>query len=164
MALTDKQFLFINAYIETLNATKAAIAAGYSQKTARSQGARLLTNVDIREEINKVLKDNAMGSGEVLGRLTDQARIDLSDYMNDDGSVNVVKLKEDGKAHWIKGVKHTQNGINIEFHDRYAALVELGRYHTLFTDKTDLTSGGEKLAAPIIFLPQVADDDNATDS
>lgn len=162
MALTDKQLLFINAYIETLNATKAAIAAGYSQKTARSQGARLLTNVDIREAVDKVLRENAMSAGEVLARLTDQARIDLSDYMDAFGEVDIVRLREDGKAQWIKGVKHTRNGINIEFHDRYAALVELGRYHTLFTDKTDLTSGGEKLAAPVIFLPQITDDD--TDS
>ena len=49
--LNDMQKKFIQAYMG--NATEAAIAAGYSAKTARSQGQRLLTNVDIRKEIEK---------------------------------------------------------------------------------------------------------------
>lgn len=47
--MTPKQKRFIEAY--TGNATKAAIAAGYSEKTACSIGERLLRNVDIREAI-----------------------------------------------------------------------------------------------------------------
>lgn len=45
--------LFIAEYLVSLNATKAAIAAGLSPKTARSQGQRMLTNVDVAVEIAK---------------------------------------------------------------------------------------------------------------
>lgn len=51
--LTPKQKLFIKAYLIDGNATRAAIASGYSKKTAKSQGSRLLTRVDIRAEIDK---------------------------------------------------------------------------------------------------------------
>jgi phage terminase small subunit len=59
--LAPKQRIFIAEYLVHRNATKAAINAGYSAKTARSAGSRLLTNVDIsraielgiREQLNK---------------------------------------------------------------------------------------------------------------
>jgi phage terminase small subunit len=51
--LTPKQALFVREYLIDLNATQAAIRAGYSDKTARSSGQRMLTNVDIQEAIQK---------------------------------------------------------------------------------------------------------------
>lgn len=51
--LTAKQQRFVDEYLIDLNATQAAIRAGYSEKTARSQGQRLLTNVDIARVIKK---------------------------------------------------------------------------------------------------------------
>jgi phage terminase small subunit len=47
MPLTLKQERFINEYLIDLNATQAAIRAGYSEKTARSTGAENLTKPDI---------------------------------------------------------------------------------------------------------------------
>lgn len=49
--LTSKQQRFVNEYLVDLNATQAAIRTGYSKKTARSQGQRLLTNADIEQAI-----------------------------------------------------------------------------------------------------------------
>lgn len=50
--LTEKQKRFVRAYkTNGNNATKAAESAGYSKKTARSQGQRLLTNVDIKKAL-----------------------------------------------------------------------------------------------------------------
>lgn len=46
-AVTPKQQLFVREYLVDLNATQAAIRAGYSAKTARSIGSELLTNPDI---------------------------------------------------------------------------------------------------------------------
>ena len=43
----NKQERFVEEFLIDLNATQAAIRAGYSEKTAKSQGQRLLTNVDI---------------------------------------------------------------------------------------------------------------------
>lgn len=50
--LTNKQTKFIAEYLQSFNATKAAIKAGYSNKTAQVQGSRLLSNVMVREKIN----------------------------------------------------------------------------------------------------------------
>lgn len=55
--LTLKQRIFIVAYLADKNATKAAKVAGYSAKTARSAGSRLLTNVDISAAIERGMKE-----------------------------------------------------------------------------------------------------------
>lgn len=52
--LTPKQADFVREYLIDLNATQAAIRAGYSAKTAQEQSARLLSNVIIASEINKL--------------------------------------------------------------------------------------------------------------
>jgi phage terminase small subunit len=57
--LTPKQRLFVVEYLKDLNATQAAVRAGYSEKTARSQGQRLLTNVDIAAAIKKAIDERA---------------------------------------------------------------------------------------------------------
>ncbi|WP_422462582.1 MULTISPECIES: terminase small subunit [unclassified Endozoicomonas] len=51
IAINDKQRRFVDEYLIDQNATRAAIAAGYSPQTARVQGSRLLTNADISTEI-----------------------------------------------------------------------------------------------------------------
>lgn len=51
MSLTDKQEMFCREYLVDLNATQAAIRAGYSHKTACEQGARLLANVKVQQRI-----------------------------------------------------------------------------------------------------------------
>lgn len=53
MALTPKQQRFVDAYLVEPNATKAAIAAGYSKKTAYSAGGRLLKNVEVAAAVAK---------------------------------------------------------------------------------------------------------------
>ncbi len=52
--LSERQIKFIRAFKECGNATQAAIKAGYSAKTAKQLGNRLLTNVDIQEELQRV--------------------------------------------------------------------------------------------------------------
>ena len=56
MELSIKQITFIAEYLKDGNATRSAIAAGYSEKTAKEQGARLLTNVNVKEELAKRFK------------------------------------------------------------------------------------------------------------
>lgn len=51
MSLTPKQSLFVQEYLLDLNATQAAIRAGYSARTAYSQGQRLLKVVEVQAEI-----------------------------------------------------------------------------------------------------------------
>lgn len=53
MALTDKQARFVEEYLVDLNATQAAIRAGYSEGTAQEQGSRLLCNVMVAKAVSE---------------------------------------------------------------------------------------------------------------
>lgn len=55
--MTDKQELFIREYLIDFNATRAAKKAGYSEKTAYSQGQRLLKNVEVKNKITSLKKE-----------------------------------------------------------------------------------------------------------
>lgn len=161
MGITNKQSVFIDEYLVDLNATQAALRAGYSPKTARQIGSRLLSNVDIRAEIKLRLDERAMPAQEVLKRLSEHARGDLGEFLDIESMSFMVALaeaKEKGITHLIKKVKErtvmTSNKdgeetethtFELELYDAQAALVHLGRYHKLFTDNTDITSGGEKI-------------------
>lgn len=72
--LTERQKRFIDYYIQTGNATRAAILAGYSQKTANRIGSENLTKIDIRAAIGERLKSlessRIANDSEVLERFT----------------------------------------------------------------------------------------------
>jgi len=82
MELTPKQSRFIDEYLVDFNASRAAIAAGFSPRSAKVQGSRLLTNVNlvtvIKERQNaterrlKVTRDNVI---EGLVIAAEQARV-----------------------------------------------------------------------------------------
>lgn len=57
--LTDKQELFAREFIKDLNATQAAIRAGYSERSSRNQGARMMANDDILRRIAELKSDRS---------------------------------------------------------------------------------------------------------
>ena len=86
--MTYKQELFIQEYIKTGNATSSAIKAGYSKRTARSIGQRLLKNVDIKKKINELSQKIACNSimiakerQEYLTKLINAADVKVSDKL-----------------------------------------------------------------------------------
>ena len=87
--LTTKQQRFVEEYCVDFNATQAAIRAGYSEKTAYSQGQRLLKNVEIQAAIQKRLDKLAMTAGEALLKLTSWGRGTVEPFLkaNEDGQV-----------------------------------------------------------------------------
>ena len=76
--MNDKQKHFADEYIISRNATQSAIKAGYSDKTARSIGQRLLTKVDISEYIKKrteeLFDERSMSIAEALALSASIAR------------------------------------------------------------------------------------------
>lgn len=64
--LSAKQKKFIVEYLKDNNATQAAIRAGYSEKTANEQAARLLANVSIAQEIAQKQKSSIVRSFAML--------------------------------------------------------------------------------------------------
>jgi len=94
--LTPKQQRFVAEYLIDLNATKAAIRAGYSKKTARSQGQRLLTNVDIQKAIQHKMDERVLRLGlkadEVLRELSKAAMAPIDKPVTWDQKLRALEL------------------------------------------------------------------------
>lgn len=124
MALNERQRAFCEHYVKTMNATQAAKDAGYSEKTAGSQGQRLLKNVEIRKCLGDVLQQASNGrvadAEEVLGYLT-----------------NVMRGVETEESYqWIDEESRMELVQNpVKHRERLRAAEMLGKRHVLFTDK-----------------------------
>ncbi|EPY9203323.1 terminase small subunit [Morganella morganii] len=110
MALTDKQEMFCREYLVDLNATQAAIRAGYSDKTARSQANRMLTNVDIEKRIQELKSERgerlAIDADYVLQRLVEIDQMDVADILLSNGEIKPIK-------EWPKVWRITLSGIDV---------------------------------------------------
>lgn len=146
MALSNKQQVFVNAYLRTFNATKAAKEAGYSEDTAYSQGARLLKHVEIANAIRARMEADAMSTSEVLYHLAQIARGDFDDIADSNGTLDMTEARRVGKTNLIKRVKNKaivteQSDISeteVEMYDRLRALELIGKYLKLWTDKVEV--------------------------
>ena len=91
MTLTPKQQLFVSEYLLDLNATQAAIRAGYSRKTAKEVGYENLTKPHIAAAIDKAkaerLERNKIDAAYILERLTDDVKADMADLFTDSGAL-----------------------------------------------------------------------------
>lgn len=92
--LTPKQQRFVEEYLIDLNATQAAIRAGYSEKTAKSIGQENLTKPDIQKAIeeaqNKRQEQTQIDAAYVLKRLVEIDQMDVLDIMDDQMKIRPV--------------------------------------------------------------------------
>ena len=120
--MTDKQKLFCKEYLVDLNATQAAIRAGYSEKTAYSQGQRLLKDVEIQEEIQKL-----------MNKRSDKVEITAENVLNDILDIRDL-CKENSVIEDSDGnLKVNRDAVN----SRIKANELLGKHLKLFTDKVE---------------------------
>lgn len=144
--MTQKQKRFVEEYLLDLNATQAAIRAGYSPGTANEQGARLLANVSISRAIAQQMADRSRRTGVNADRVVlELARIafanagDLIDAgdatLKDDASrddlaaIQSIKVKDMGDM----GIER-----EIRMADKLKALELLGRHLGIFNDRLRL--------------------------
>ena len=145
MALSNQQELFCAEYVASHNATEAAEKAGYSKKTAYSQGNRLLKNAEIRARIAELEKGAYEAIGVTVEKVARElARIAFADatayaQVEDTEEGQMVRLtptKElspDQRAA-ISCIKQGKFGIEVQTYDKTKALELLGRYLAMFTD------------------------------
>lgn len=92
--MNARQSAFVNEYLIDLNATQAAIRAGYSAKTAYSQGERLLKNAEVAAAVSAAQAERSqrtrINADWVLSRLGAEVEADLADLYREDGSVKPV--------------------------------------------------------------------------
>lgn len=114
--MNEKQKAFADYYIELLNATEAAKRAGYSEKTAYSQGQRLLKNAEIQkyiqERLNSKEKERIAKQDEVLEILTSIMRGEVPDQL----------------------------GLETSVRDRTKAAELLGKRYNIFTENLNVNA------------------------
>ena len=138
--LTPRRQAFVEIFLRSWNATEAARAAGYSERSAHNQGHRLMKNDDIRAVIQERLQELHLSADEVLVRLAQIARGEHGDYIQPDGSVDLERMQADGKLHLIRSVRPTRYGLVVEFNDMLTALVHIGRHLGLFVDRIETSN------------------------
>ena len=142
MKLNENHKAFCDFYIESLNATESYMKVyKCSYNTARTNGARLLTNANIKKYIDEVMsaKDESRiaSQDEILQILTDIARGITEE--------EVVQFSQLG------GELRTTRKPTIK--DRMKASELLGKRYRLFVDKAEL-----EITEPITIIDDIGDD------
>lgn len=135
--MNEKQVRFCEEYIIDHNATQAAIRAGYSEKTAKQIGSKLLTKVDVQEKVQELAEKVSRGAiasaEEVLEHFTKVMRGELFDQ--------VVKRDEEGNLQRVE--------VQAKLSDRNKAAEALAKHYALLVEKVELTKPKTELAAEI---------------
>lgn len=147
VGLTPKQKLFCAEYLKDLNATQAAIRAGYSEKTARDIGCENLAKPNIQEAIQEAMKAREkrteITQDRVLEELAILAYSNIKDYIepqqNAKGFVifkDIDKVSEK-EARAIEAIKANYKKGRIEFklHSKTKTLEMLCRHLGMLIDK-----------------------------
>lgn len=155
--LTQRQQLFIAEYLVSLNATKSAIAAGYSRKGAERTAAKLLRNTKVsavvREKQGKRLAKLEITADRVLQGLAQLAFFDIRKFYKEDGTLKPIHELDDDTAAALQGMEveevfevfgKGQAKLDpskllkkIKIADRGLNLERLGRHLKLFTDRVE---------------------------
>ena len=153
--MNKRQKVFVQEYLKDLNATQAAIRAGYSSKTARAIANRLLTNVDIAKAVKSAMdiraKKTEITQEWVINRLKQIAGTNMTDLADWNQSGITFKdsssISDDAKAsvQQIEQVMNEHGGtLKIKQCDKIRALELLGKHIGMFTEKAEVSHTFER--------------------
>lgn len=148
--MTKKQKRFAEEYLIDLNATQAAIRAGYSPDTAKAIGSENLTKPDIRAQIDKAIAERSKRTGvnadRVVQELAKVAFLNAIDVIDpktatvrpnaapeDTAAIQSVKVKKSSS----ETGESTEREVRMA--DKLKALELLGRHMGMFRDKMELS-------------------------
>jgi phage terminase small subunit len=172
MALTAKMIRFAEEYIVDLNATQAAIRAGYSERTAKSIGQENLTKPDLQEYIQNLMDERSKRTEITADMvLREYAKIgfsNITDYLKvsvkprpvtietAEGSTMIMEdmqgvdlfdtdTIDSEKMRAVAEIKQTRDGIALKLHDKKGALDSMARHLGMFNDKMTVDVNIRKL-------------------
>lgn len=149
--MTKKQKRFVEEYLIDLNATQAAIRAGYSPDTAKSIGSENLTKPDIKAHIAKAMAERSMRTGvnadRVIIELAKIAFVNAMDVIDQ----KTATVREDASAddtaaiQSVKVKSFGEDGLEreIKMADKLKALELLGKHLGMFQDKLRISGSLE---------------------
>lgn len=144
--MTPKQQRFVEEYLIDLNATQAAIRAGYSAKTAYSIGEENLNKPDIAsaiEERRAALSAKAEVTQErIVAEFAKMAFYDPASIAGQrmSGPADIAALPEEVRRAIVGWGWDKAGNFTLKLADKNAALTNLGRHLGMFTDKVEQTS------------------------
>lgn len=158
MDLTEKQRRFCEEYLIDLNATQAAIRAGYSEDSATEIGYENLRKPHIQEYLKSRQKELQEATGITQKRVLEEyakvAFVDLRKFYTVDGVLKSIHDLDDEAAGALAGIEvyEEKTGTEdvealgttkkIKTYDKVKALDSLARHLGMFTDKMDLNLTG----------------------
>lgn len=166
--LTPKQARFVEEYLVDLNATQAAIRAGYSRDTAHSIGHENLSKPEIQAALSESMAERSQRTEITADRvLRELAKIGFSDIrqmFTEGGGLRRVECLDDEAAAALSSVEvvtrrvpgsdrddpEYENVTKIKLWDKRAALVDIGRHLGMFNDKLEVNA---KILAATTPLP-----------
>lgn len=161
-ALSPKQERFVAEYLVDLNATQAAIRAGYSPKTAQEQSSRLLSNVIIQKAVQERRQQHQANTGLTVERvLTEAMRLaffDIRKLTDATGNPIPINQLDDDTAAAIQGLELATERSRDEdgeatvvrkykIADKNAALERLFKHLGLFQKDNDQNNPAKALQA-----------------
>lgn len=162
--LTDKQEAFVHEYLIDLNATQAAIRAGYSVKTADVIGCENLTKPNIQQAIAERMAERSRRTGvnqdRVVLELAKIAFVRMTDIVDDHGRIKGTATDDDLAC--IESIKYKESdnefGGSVErevkIGSKLKALELLGKHLGMWNDKVDLN-----ITTPIVISGEDALED-----
>ena len=151
--LTPKKRLFCQEYLKDLNGRKAAIRAGYSERSAQVTASRLMNEVAVSQHIDELMGDRSarvLVTADML--LRELAMLSLSDMtfyrINDDGYVELEDGAPDFAMRCIKKIRRRvrfddegNKTIETEFElwDKVSAIRMAGKHIGMFTERHEIT-------------------------
>lgn len=153
--MTKKQKLFVAEYLIDLNATQAAIRAGYSVDTAGEIGHENLKKPEIQKAIAKAMAERNKRTGvnqdRVVLELARIAFINMTDVVDDHGRIKENATEDDKSC--IESIKYkesySETGSSVErevkIGSKLKALELLGKHLGMWNDKVDVN-----VAVPIV--------------
>lgn len=159
--MTPKQQRFVDEYLIDLNATQAAIRAGYSKHTAKSIGQENLTKPDIAHAIAEAQQERSertqITQDSVLRELALIGFANAGDYF-DWGPDGIRVRDKDGLTREQQAVvaevseTKTEHGgtVRVKLHDKRGALVDCGRHLGMFKDVHEHTGRDGAPLVPVL--------------
>lgn len=170
--LTEKQKRFVLEYQKDLNATQAAIRAGYSERTASAVGYENLRKPQIEKALAEAMQQRCertkIDADYVLKRLVEIDQMDIADILAEDGSLLPVTA-------WPKVWRTTLSGMEVQtlgskedlsilkkvkWPDKVKNLELLGKHVTVqaFNEKSSVSGEITIETRPISAIFEQADD------
>lgn len=147
--LSAKQKRFVEEYLIDLNATQAAVRAGYSCKTAMEQGYQLLQKTSVQQAVSEHMAERSKRTGvnqdRVVTELAKIAFIKMTDVVDPDGRIREDASEDDLSC--IESIKYkksdTETGSSVErevkISSKLKALELLGKHLGMWNDKLDVS-------------------------